>query len=93
MRWLNPRYTYSVWGSAYLSLASMTGASGSGSPTAITRGGDIASGIDYHAASNTVIGAADGGGRTNWSVSNANGSGNSDILQVGVYGLRRVGAA
>ena len=40
-----------------------------------------------------MIGAAIGGGRTNWSVSNASGGGTSDILQLGVYGLQRLGMA
>jgi outer membrane autotransporter protein len=93
MRSLDQSYTYSFWGSAYGGYANLTGGSNIGSPTAITRGGGIASGIDYRLGPNTVIGAAVGGGRTNWSVSNANGSGNSDILQVGLYGLQRLGAA
>ncbi len=90
MRSLNPYYSHSVWVSAYGSYASLTG---SGDVTANTRGGGLASGIDYRLGPNTVVGFALGGGYTSWSVSNSLGSGTSDIFQAGLYGSQRFGNA
>lgn len=93
MKSLNEGYTHSAWGSVYGGYASMTGASNVGSPTAITRGGGIASGIDFRLTRDTVVGFALGGGQTGWSISNALGDGTSDIFQAGIYGSQRLGSA
>ena len=93
MRSLNPYYSHSVWASAYGGYSSVTGSSDAGSPTAITRGGGIASGIDYRFGPDTVLGFALGGGATSWSVSGGVGGGTSDIFQAGFYGSQRFGNA
>ena len=90
MKSLNQGYTHSVWASVYGGYASVTGASNVGSPTAITRGGGIASGIDYRFGRDTVVGFALGGGQTGWSLSNGLGGGTSDIFQAGLYGSQRL---
>jgi outer membrane autotransporter protein len=49
--------------------------------------------MDYHLSPNTVVGFALGGGGTNWGLANALGSGRSDALQTGVYGISWFGSA
>ena len=93
MRSLDQGYRYSVWGSVYGGYSSVTGASAIGSPTATTRGGGLASGIDFRVGPDTILGFAIGGGQTSWSLSNSNGNGTSEILQVGLYGSQRLGDA
>ena len=91
VRSLNPDYRYGVWGTAYGGYASVTGAADIGSPTAITRGAGLASGIDYKFKNDTVVGIALGGATSAWSVSGGAGGGTSDIFQAGVYGSHRFG--
>ena len=93
MRSLQPQYTHSVWASAYGGYSKVTGDSDVGSPTAITRGGGIASGIDFKLGRDTVVGFALGGGDTNWSLSDGLGGGSSQIFQAGFYGTQRFGSA
>jgi autotransporter-associated beta strand protein len=93
MKSLDQGYTHSVWASVYGGYASVTGAANIGSPTAITRGGGIASGIDYRFGRDTVVGFGLGGGQTAWSLSSGLGSGTSDIFQAGIYGSQRLGNA
>ena len=93
MRSLNTYYNHSVWASAYGGYSRLTGDSSLGSPTAISGGGGIASGIDFRFGPDTVLGFAFGGGSTSWSLSDSLGGGTSDIFQAGVYGSQRFGAA
>jgi uncharacterized protein with beta-barrel porin domain len=93
MRSLEPQYTHSVWASAYGGYSKVTGDSDVGSPTATTRGGGIASGIDFRLGHDTVVGFALGGGDTNWSLSDGLGGGSSQIFQAGLYGSQRLGNA
>ena len=67
------------------------GAVGSNNVTAQTFG--FAAGMDYHVSPNTIAGFALAGAGTNWGLANALGTGRSDALQVGVYGISCVGPA
>ena len=49
--------------------------------------------MDYHVTPNTIFGFALAGGGTNWGLANALGSGRSDALQAGVYGITYAGPA
>ena len=49
--------------------------------------------MDYHVSPNTIVGFALAGAGTNWGLANALGTGRSDALQVGVYGITLVGPA
>jgi len=53
----------------------------------------FASGFDYRFAANSVVGFALAGGGTSWSLSQGLGGGNSDAIQVGIYGATRRGPA
>jgi hypothetical protein len=49
--------------------------------------------MDYHVSPNTIVGFALAGGGTNWGLANALGSGRSDALQAGAYGISYFGPA
>ena len=50
-------------------------------------------GADYKITPNTLIGFALAGGGTNYSLSDALGTGRSDLFQAGVFGRQNIGAA
>ena len=78
---------WSAWGSAYGGSNTNKGdpVVGSNNISASTLG--FAGGIDYHFTPSTLAGFALAGGGTNWGLANALGSGRSDALQVGGYGI------
>jgi autotransporter-associated beta strand protein len=84
---------WSAWGSAFGGTSNANGntAAGSNNVTASTFG--FAGGMDYHVTPNTVFGFALAGGGSNWGLSNSLGSGRSDALQVGGYGINWFGPA
>jgi outer membrane autotransporter protein len=49
--------------------------------------------MDYHVTPTTLFGFALAGGGTNWGLANALGTGRSDALQAGVYGISWFGPA
>jgi uncharacterized protein with beta-barrel porin domain len=53
----------------------------------------FAAGADYHVTPSTVVGFALAGAGTNWGLANAMGTGRSDAVQVGAYGISWFGAA
>jgi hypothetical protein len=84
---------WTAWGSAYGGSNSANGnaAAGSNNVTAQTFG--FAAGMDYHVTPSTIVGFALAGGGTSWGLANALGSGRSDALQAGVYGISSFGPA
>jgi outer membrane autotransporter protein len=66
-------------------------ATGSNNVRASTFG--FAGGMDYHLTPYTVVGFALAGAGTNWGLANALGTGRSDALQVGAYGINWFGPA
>ena len=84
---------WTTWGSAYGGANTATGnpAAGSNNITASTFG--FAGGMDYHVTPYTVVGFALAGAGTNWGLANALGTGRSDALQAGVYGINWFGPA
>ena len=84
---------WTTWGSAYGGANTAKGdpAVGSNNITASTFG--FAGGMDYHVTPYTVVGFALAGAGTNWGLANALGTGRSDALQAGVYGINWFGPA
>jgi outer membrane autotransporter protein len=66
-------------------------AAGSNNVRASTFG--FAGGMDYHLTPYTVVGLALAGAGTNWGLANALGTGRSDALQAGAYGISWFGPA
>jgi autotransporter-associated beta strand protein len=84
---------WSAWGSAYGGANRTNGdpSIGSNNMTASTFG--FAGGMDYHVSPYTVVGFALAGAGTNWGLANALGTGRSDALQAGAYGISWFGPA
>jgi autotransporter-associated beta strand protein len=84
---------WTAWVSAYGGSNAATGSAavGSSNLTASTFG--FAAGMDYHFSPDTIFGFALGGGGTNWGLATTPGSGHSDAMQIGVYGITRAGPA
>jgi uncharacterized protein with beta-barrel porin domain len=84
---------WTAWGSAYGGANNANGdpAVGSNNVTASTFG--FAGGMDYHVTPYTVVGFALAGAGTNWGLANALGTGRSDALQAGAYGISWFGPA
>ena len=84
---------WSAWGSAYGGANNANGdpATGSNNVRASTFG--FAGGMDYHVTPYTVVGFALAGAGTNWGLANALGTGRSDALQAGAYGISWFGPA
>ena len=84
---------WTAWGSAYGGSNSANGNATVGSTNVTAQTFGFAAGMDYHATPNTIFGFALAGGGTNWGLANALGTGRSDALQAGVYGITYVGPA
>ncbi len=84
---------WTAWGAAYggSNRANGDAAVGSNNTTANTFG--FAAGMDYHVSRNMILGFGLAGGGTSWGLANALGSGRSDALQAGVYGIGYFGPA
>ncbi|MFL9823426.1 autotransporter domain-containing protein [Rhodoplanes sp. SY1] len=89
-----PDRRWSVWGGGFGGSSSTKGDPWSvGSHDITTRSGGYATGIDYRATPDTVLGFALAGGFTNWGLAGGLGGGNSDAFQAGLYGVTRHGPA
>jgi outer membrane autotransporter protein len=84
---------WTAWGSVYGGANNANGdpAVGSNNVSASTFG--FAGGMDYHLTPYTVVGFAFAGAGTNWGLANALGTGRSDALQAGAYGINWFGPA
>jgi outer membrane autotransporter protein len=84
---------WTAWGSAFGGSNTANGdpAAGSRNITASTYG--FASGMDYHVSPHTVVGFALAGAGTNWGLASTPGSGRSDAIQIGGYGITWFGPA
>jgi autotransporter-associated beta strand protein len=88
-----PVNRWSVWGAAYGGSATTDGNATVGSHDTTTRAYGVVGGADYKITPNTLIGFALAGGGTNYSLSDALGTGRSDLFQAGVFGRQNIGAA
>jgi outer membrane autotransporter protein len=84
---------WGVWGQFYGGHRTTDGDAASGAADTTTRTYGVATGFDYRAAPDLVVGLALAGGSTNFSVANGLGGGKSDVFQLGVYGTKKFGAA
>lgn len=85
---------WGVWGQAYGGYNKNNGDAAvtvSHDTTARTYG--LATGFDYRASADTMVGFALAGGGTSWGLSDNLGTGRSDVLQFGLYGTKQFGAA
>jgi uncharacterized protein with beta-barrel porin domain len=78
---------WSAWGSAYGGGSTTNGNSAAGSNTLTANTYGFAGGIDYRLSPTTVVGVALAGAGTNWGLANALGTGRSDAVQAGAYGV------
>jgi autotransporter-associated beta strand protein len=88
-----PVNRWSVWGAAYGGSATTDGNAIVGSHATTTRAYGVVGGADYKVTPDTLIGFALAGGGTNYSLSDALGTGRSDLFQAGVFGRQNIGAA
>jgi autotransporter-associated beta strand protein len=88
-----PVNRWSVWGAAYGGSATIDGNATVGSHDTTARAYGVVGGADYKITPNTLIGFALAGGGTNYSLSDALGTGRSDLFQAGVFGRQNIGAA
>ena len=84
---------WTAWGSAYGGSNSANGNAGVGSNNVTANAFGFAGGMDYHLSPTTVVGFALAGAGTNWGLANALGTGRSDAVQAGVYGISWFGPA
>jgi autotransporter-associated beta strand protein len=84
---------WSVWAAGYGGSQTTDGNVGIGSNAATSRIAGTAVGADYRFSPDTLAGFAMAGGGTNFSVSNALGSGRSDLFQLGAFVRHTAGSA
>jgi autotransporter-associated beta strand protein len=84
---------WTAWGSAYGGSNTTNGNAVVGSTNTTTSTYGFAGGMDYHVSPSTVVGFALAGAGTNWGLANALGTGRSDAVQVGGYGISWLGPA
>jgi hypothetical protein len=84
---------WSAWGAAFGGSNTTSGDPTVGSHDTVTGTYGFAAGMDYHVSPSTTVGFALAGAGTNWGLSNGLGSGYSDALQVGTYGISWFGPA
>lgn len=84
---------WTSWGAAYGGSTSIDGERVIGSHDTSAGIYGFAGGMDYRVSPDGVLGFALGGAGTNWSLSEALGSGRSDVFQGAVYASARAGPA
>jgi uncharacterized protein with beta-barrel porin domain len=84
---------WSAWGTAYGGSNTAQGNAAVGSSTINASTYGVAGGMDYRVSPYTLLGFAMAGGGTNWGLANGLGSGYSEALQVGTYGISWFGPA
>ena len=88
-----PVSRWSVWGAAYGGAARVDGNTIVGSHDLTARVWGVVGGADYKVTPDALVGFALAGGGTNYSLSDALGTGRSDLFQAGVFGRQNIGAA
>jgi uncharacterized protein with beta-barrel porin domain len=82
---------WSTWASGFGGSALSNGDPAIGSNNVTTSAYGYAAGVDYHYSPDTVLGFSLAGGGTNWTLANALGTGRSDALLAGIYGVTHDG--
>ncbi len=84
---------WTAWAAGFGGTATSDGDPAAGTNNVTTSAYGYAGGLDYHYSADTVFGFSLGGGGTNWSVAQGLGSGRSDALLAGIYGITHAGPA
>lgn len=84
---------WTSWGASYGGGNFSSGNGTVGSSNVSSQVFGFVGGMDYHYSPDTIVGFALGGGGVNWALANGPGSGQSNALQSGVYGVTRFGPA
>lgn len=84
---------WGIWGQAYGGYNTTGGDTGIGTHDITSRSYGVATGADYHAAPDLMVGFALAGGGTNYGLSDGLGGGKSDVFQIGFYGSKQFGPA
>jgi uncharacterized protein with beta-barrel porin domain len=84
---------WTAWGSGFGGSNQTNGNPVAGSTNVTTATFGYAAGMDYHYSPDTVLGFALAGAGTNWDLAQGLGSGRSDAVQAGVYGVTHAGPA
>ena len=84
---------WTAWGSGFGGSNRTNGDPTVGSSNVTASIFGFAGGMDYHVSPSTVVGFALAGAGTNWGLASALGTGRSDALQVGGYGISWFGPA
>jgi uncharacterized protein with beta-barrel porin domain len=82
---------WSAWAAGFGGSATANGDPVVGSSNVTTSTYGYAAGLDYHYSPDTVFGFSLAGGGTNWNLANALGTGRSDALLAGIYGVTHQG--
>ncbi len=84
---------WTAWGAGFGGSATANGDPAVGSNNVTTSTYGYAAGMDYHYSPDTVLGFALAGGGTNWNLTQGLGTGRSDAVQAGLYGVTHAGPA
>ncbi|HLH89295.1 MAG TPA: autotransporter domain-containing protein [Xanthobacteraceae bacterium] len=84
---------WTTWAAAFGGTNQMKGDPIVGSTDITASAYGLAAGVDYHVTPDTVFGIALAGGGTNWGLAQGLGTGRSDALLAGVYGVTHAGPA
>jgi fibronectin-binding autotransporter adhesin len=84
---------WTAWGAGFFGSNQTNGDPIVGSNNVNTSTYGYVVGLDYHYSPDTVVGVALGGGGTNWDMAQGLGTGWSNALQAGVYGMTHAGPA
>jgi outer membrane autotransporter protein len=84
---------WSIWGQAYGGTNKTGGDTNAGTHDTTSRGYGLATGADYRASPDLLLGFALAGGGMNYGLSDGLGGGKSDFFQMGVYGSKQFGPA
>lgn len=92
-----PSFTFDrrwgIWGQAYGGINKTGGDTSTGTHDTTSRSYGLATGADYRASPDLMLGFALAGGGTSYGLSDGLGGGKSDVFQMGVYGSKQYGKA
>ena len=84
---------WGVWGQAYGGMNRTGGDTNAGTHDTTSRSYGLATGADYRASPDLMLGFAIAGGGMNYGLSGGLGGGKSDVFQIGLYGSKQYGPA
>jgi outer membrane autotransporter protein len=82
---------WSLWATSFGGTGYLSGSPAAGSQDVRLGNYGIAAGADFRVDATTMLGFAVAGGHVNWTLGGGVGSGDDDVFQLGVYGMRSWG--